>query len=245
MPRYFTVNRILRDVALEVGLARTDTAYESTNPALQQLSGLLNAAGQELVELHNWQTLVNAHQIVTQAGDTGDYPLPDDFSSMINQTHWEHTNRIPLGGPLSPQVWTYLRGRDLVSQTIYASFRQKDGLFSVFPQPPPPGLDIQFEYVSRNWVADNSDLSIRWDEIQTGADVVLFEPIVIKKYLKVKHLEAKGFDASSARLEFENMFISRAGKDTGAPVLSGSRMSGAFPYLTPYGNTADTGYGLP
>jgi hypothetical protein len=243
--RYATADQILRDVALEVGLAKNDTPFASTNPALQQLAGLLNAAGQELVLLHEWQTLVQRHQITTQAGDTGDYPLPADFSRMINQTGWEHTNRLALGGPLSAQVWTYLLGRDLVSQTIYASFRLVDGVFSIFPQPPPVGLNINFEYISRSWVADNSDLTIRYDELQEGNNRVLFEPILVKKFLKAKHLEAKGFDASSARLEFENMFIGRAGQDEGAPVLSASRMSGAFPYLTPYGNTSDTGYGLP
>jgi hypothetical protein len=61
----------------------------------------------------------------------------------------------------------------------------------------------------------------------------------------VKMLEAKGFDASAARLEFENMFDSRTGKDEGASILSAGRNSRGFPYLSPYGNTGDTGYGVP
>jgi hypothetical protein len=66
---------------------------------------------------------------------------------------------------------------------------------------------------------------------------------MIIKFLKAKFLEAKGFDASSARLEFENMFNSRTGKDEGAPILSASSNTRGFPYLSPYGNTSDTGFG--
>jgi hypothetical protein len=65
------------------------------------------------------------------------------------------------------------------------------------------------------------------------------------KFLKVKMLEAKGFDASSARLEFENIFDARTGQDEGASILSASNNSRGFPYLHPYYSTGDTGYGRP
>lgn len=244
MGRYTTVDKVLNAVALEVGLEEDPFPYASQNAVFAQLRGLLNSAGQELVELHDWQILQKSHAITTAPGDTGDYPLPDDFSHMIDQTGWERSNHVPLGGPLSPQTWTYLIGRDLVSSTIYASFRLLDGKFTVFPSPPPPGLDINFEYVSRNWLQDPTAPYDRFDETKTGQDVILYEPILIRKYLKAKFLESKGFDATAARNEFETIFYSRSGKDSGAPILSAARRYD-FPYLNAYRNTGDTGYGLP
>jgi len=244
MGRYATVNEVLRDVALEVGLAKETAPFDSVNAAIQQLVGLLDIAGQELVELHEWQILNKKHQITTLSTDTGEYPLPDDYSYMINQTGWDRSNHVPLGGPLSSQIWTYLEGRDLVNQTIYASFRLTEGVFSIFPQPPPDGLNIHFEYISRNWVESAETPGDYLDRASVGADVVLYEPILIKRLLKAKFLESKGFDSSAARAEFDTIFNSRTGKDEGAAILSVSRTSKGYPYLTPYGNTGDTGYGV-
>ena len=81
------------------------------------------------------------------------------------------------------------------------------------------------------------------DSINSGNDTVLYEPILAIKFLKSKFLESKGFDASTARLEFENIMLSRTGKDQGAPILSASRRPLGVPLLTTRGNTPDTGNG--
>ncbi|MCA1807635.1 MAG: hypothetical protein LC687_07290 [Actinobacteria bacterium] len=244
MARYATVNDIINRVALEVGLDEETFPYDSSNSVFKQLGGLLNSAGEELIELHPWQAMVKSYQIVTQSTDSGEYDLPDDYAYMIDQTHWDRTNDVPLIGPLSGQIWTYLQGRDLVNQTIYASFRLLDGKFNIFPNPPPAGIDLNFEYMSRDWVRDVAT-GQQYDRIQAGDNYVLFEPILIVKFLKAKFLESKGFDASAARLEFSNMFNSRTGKDTGGDILSASGQHNRYPYLTPYGNTGDTNFGVP
>ena len=147
----------------------------------------------------------------------------------------------PLRGPNSPQVWTYLSGSDLVSSTIYAHFRLVENKLELYPQPPPDGLDINFEYISRYWCRATGSSTLDQDEIILGSDVVAYEPVLIIKFLKAKFLEAKGFDATAARIEFENIFYGRSGKDTGAPILrAGGRMR--YPYLN-HGNIGDTGFG--
>lgn len=244
MPRLATANDILNRAAVEVGLLKSGDPVGSFDESYIQLTELLNGAGQELVELFPWQVLVESFQLTTTALDTGTYDLPDDFSYMIDQTGWEHSNRVSMGGPLSAQEWTYLKGRDLISESIYASFRLMDNKFSLFPQNPvPAGLNINFEYISRNWVQVPGDPVTYADSITTGTDIVRYEPILAIKFLKCKFLEAKGFDPTSSRLEFENMMNSRTGKDTGAPILSASGSTGRFPYLSPYGNTTDSFYG--
>jgi len=214
----------------------------SADESFIQLRGLLNAAGQELVDLHPWQGLNREFKLTTAEGDTGSYDLPEDFSYMIDQTGWDQSNRVAIGGPLSAQDWSYLEGRDLVSQSIYASFRLVDNKFDLYPQPPHVGLDIRFEYISRNWVLEDDRTTYK-DMATTTSDVVLYEALLIIKLLKVRFLDAKGFDSSAARHEFEVLFNSRTGKDEGAPILSASNNSRGFPYLHPYYNTGNTGYG--
>ena len=243
MARLSSANDIINRVAVEVGLTRTADPVSSSDESFIQLTELLNAAGQELVELHQWQALVKVFALTTAAGDTGTYDLPDDFSYMIDQTGWDQSNRAAIGGPLSAQDWTYLKGRDLISQSIHASFRLTDNKFDLFPQNPvPEGLRVSFEYISRHWVAEESTGG-RKDAVDAGSDIVIYEPILIVKFLKVKFLSAKGFDTTAAATELENMFNSRTGKDTGAAILSASSSSRGMPYLSMYGSTPDTGYG--
>jgi hypothetical protein len=241
MARLSSANAIINRAAVEVGLLKDSNPYGSSDESFIQLSELLNSAGQELVEMHPWQVLVEPFNVTTQESDTGTYDLPDDFSYMIDQTGWDRTNNVQIGGPLSAQDWSYLKGRDLVSQSIYASFRLVDNKFDLFPQPPPDGLNVSFEYISRNWVAPTSNT--RADLITNGNDTVLYEPIMAIKFLKLKFLNAKGFDIGGALAEFELIFNSRTGKDEGAAILNASRTGRTFPYLNGYNNVGDTGFG--
>jgi hypothetical protein len=217
----------------------------STDPAFIQLRNILTAAGQELLGLHEWQRLIKAHTITTVVPpDTGEYDLPADFGFMIDQTGWTPTNRLPLGGPLSPQDYTYLLNTNLASSTIYVSFRQAQGKFIVLPQPPPDATVLNFEYISRWWVADAlTPTVLEKDTPNANDDVVLFEPVLIRKFLKLRFLEAKGFDTTAAVGQFNSVFMQWTGKDISAPVLSMARMR-VFPYLN-WRNIPETNYGIP
>jgi hypothetical protein len=246
MARYENANTIINDAALEVGLIPVNDPFASQDEAFIQLRGLLTGAGRELVDMHDWQILTNDYLVTTQTGDSGDYDLPDDFNRMINQTGWDQGNNLPIGGPLSPQDWSYLKGRDLASTTIYASFRLEDGLFRVFPQPPPADIPISFEYISNNWVTEASQARTvpgSKDRPTSGTDLILFQPILMTKMLKMQFLGAKGFDNSAAVGEFMRIFQARTGQDAGASVLSASNRNSAFPYLDSFRNVGNTGYG--
>ena len=243
MARQLSANEVINRTAISVGLGSIPNAVGSNRDDGVQLTELLNVAGQELVELQPWEVLQGTITINTAADDTGAYPLPSDYCYMIDRSGWDHTNSIPVYGPLSPQDQAYLEGRDLITDSIYSAFYLKGGQLNLFPQPPASGLNLQFKYVKRNWLQEQNDGPYR-DEIGSGTDVVLYEPIMIVNYLKVKWLEAKGLDSSSARMEFELMFMSRQGKDEGARVLSASGAGRGMPYITPLRNTADSWPGL-
>ncbi|MDB4312051.1 TMEM243 family protein [bacterium] len=232
-----TANNILNRVAAEVGLDPVADPWADTAQHFLQMRYLLQTAGEELSMAHVWEWQTKSHSIVTGALDTGKYPLPDDYLQMIDQTGWERSENVPLFGPLSAQDWTYLLGRDLVSYTIYASFRIHDGQFQIFPQPPPEGLNISFEYQSKDWIVGGGT------DLDAGTDTPMFDRTLISRYLKVKWLESKGFDTSKAQDDFNAVFGSITSKDKGNEIISSGRNARAFPYLDSRYNTKDSGYG--
>lgn len=247
MPRYDTAGNIVNAALAECGITAVADPYASSDPAFVQACTILGTAGQEMLTLHEWNKLVKTHTITTAVPpDTGEYDLPADFAWLINQTGWTPTNGgagLPLGGPLSAQDWTYLVNTNLASSTVYISFRQADGQFWILPQPPPNGVVINFEYISRYWVALTGTTVGTKDKPTLSSDVVLFEPILIVKFLKLRYLEAKGFDTTAAVAQFLTMFQSWTGKDASAPILNTARMR-VFPYLG-WRNIPETNYGLP
>lgn len=237
-----TANEVLNRVAAEVGLEPVSDPWGSAKQEFSQMRYLLNIAGEELSQLYEWEVLMQEHQITTSDTDSGDYPLPADFLYMINQTGWERSENVPLFGPLSPQDWQYLLGRDLVSYTIYASFRIQQGLFTIFPQPPPNGLDIHFEYISRNWVIDSSNPENKIDQVKTGADTPLFDRTMLSRLLKVKFLDAKGLDSTKAQADLNQSFDLLTSHDKAAGIMRAGCNNRGFPYLSGW-SVPDTGYG--
>lgn len=244
MARYETSTQCITQAALECGLVAGANPYANTDQAITQMVGLLNSAGRELLMMREWQRMIVSFSLTTQNGDTGFYNLPADYGRHIDQTDWNPSNRLPLGGPLTAQDYTYLLATNLASSTIYISFREKDGQFVILPQPPPVGQVITFEYNSRFWVAAATAPTVLVKDAPTAPDdILLFDPILIQKLLKLRFLEAKKFDTTAASQQFNNALMALGGQDKSAPVLSASRSRG-FPYIDDR-NVPETNYGLP
>jgi len=246
MARYETAAQCISQAALECGLIAPTNPYAASgvDPAITQMAGLLNSCGRELLTMREWQRMIISYSLTVVFGDTGFYNLPADYQRHIDQTDWNPSNRLPLGGPLTAQDYTYLLATNLASSTIYISFREKDGQFVILPQPPPVGQVITFEYISRYWVcATGAPTTLAKDAPTAPDDILMFDPLLIQKLLKLRFKEAKGFDTSAASEQFNNVIMSFGGQDKSAPVLSAARSRG-FPYLDDR-NVPETNYGLP
>lgn len=250
MARFETAGTIINRAAAECGLnpASGFNPFTSTDPAFLQLVTLLTSAGQELLALHEWQKLTNTYEIifgttVANPVGTGKFDLPSDFGYFLDQTGWSESERLPLGGPMTPQDYSYLVNTNLANSTVFVTFRMNDGQIWVLPDPPPSGQTINFEYISRNWVqpVGTTAVSARTDSVANTGDTVLYEPVLIVKFLKMRFLEARGFDTTAAVAQFLTVFNAWTGKDSAAPVLRAARTR-VFPYLG-YRNIPETGYG--
>lgn len=247
MARLETAKDAIDSALAECGIIPPENPYQSQDDAVRQMTVLLNAAGRQLVRLFDWQLLQKELVIVTAESDTGKYDLPDNFDRIIDVSGWSRDQRVPLPGSVTPQTWQYLKGRNLVSSTIYMVFRQIENQFWVYPQPPdapvPYPLTIAFEYMSRDWVIEGTSGGSR-DKATGAGDLLLFDPHLISRYLKLLFRQARGMESTGAQNEFLQIFAQCTGQDTAAENLNVANMSQPYPYLDTWRNTPDSGYGL-
>ena len=71
----------------------------------------------------------------------------------------------------------------------------------------------------------------------------MFLETLITRYVKLKYLEASGFDTTKAQDDFAQTFSFLTGFDKGAKVLNAGRGGRGFPYLSIW-NVPDSGFGL-
>lgn len=237
MARQETAKTIINRVAGELGLGQSPDPYASSDMAFTQLTALLNAAGQELSTLHEWQSLRSVKEFTTTTDST--YTLPTDFDRIVNQTFYDLTNDVPVQ-TLSTQQWSVLEGAGLGTDTIYASFRMKANALDLWPDPMTAGLSMRYEYISRSWATDEDGAGI--DFTTEASDIVLLDPLLVQKFTKLKFLQAKNLDSRSAAQEFENIFLARTGQVEASPILNAACPGNGFRLLGA-GNVPDTGYG--
>jgi hypothetical protein len=253
--KYQTVGAILNGVAAELGIASpVSDPVLSTNPIFIQLVALANQTGQDLLQKHDWQTLQVPYTFTSVAGPGGAtfqfYTLPADFYKMIEQTGWNRTSRLPLAGPMTPQITELFVGWVSNQFTIYLGFRQWEDDFMVFPSPNPSGMTIAFEYISRFWLLGTGQTSPTlgppanyWGLIVNSSDVVRYEPVMFSRALKLRWLTEKGFDTTAANADWEQAFNNIKAADEGAQVLNMARSPLGMRYLDSITNVPPSGFG--
>lgn len=236
-----SVNDIMNRVAVECGLEAVTDPYGSPAQHFVQMKYLLQTAGDELCLAFPWEFLVRKFDITVLAGDDNQYDLPTDFVALTDQTGWNNSTDEPLIGPLSAQEW-----EAIVSVTTPVTsycYRIFDGVLNVLPDPPTEGINLTFEYQSRNWVEDGDTPGTYKDIFTAGADIVLYDRTLITRLLKVMWLEAKGFDTTAAQNSLNQVYNNIIGKDKGGKVLDAGRPFAVFRYLDVH-NVPLTGFGL-
>lgn len=242
-----TVNTIVNRVAVEVGFNPVADVFGAQNTAFQQMLYLLTTVLDALALEFPWQSLVREFSYTTVGTEDGVIDLPDDFGYEIPATGWERSQSVPLAGPINAQEWAYLLGLNLGATTIYATIRFYNGQLYVLPNDPTPaGLNITFQYVSRNLVyrASTDEYFNDLTDCEAG-DVVQLDSYLVTRFLKMAYLDAKGFDITKAYMDANRALNNLCGKDNGARILSARGPGRGDSYLlNGIRNVPDTGFGM-
>jgi len=226
-----TALQVAKQAAMELGLPAPAELVTSQEATSIQLLGLLQAAGNELIMAFDWEFLNKTHTI-TSVADQGQYPAPTDYARMLNQTLWDHNNRRPAYGPVSPQGWQVLTNA-LISVGPFVRYRIARGMVEFLPVPKDDGRTFNYQYISDGWVQDWQNPTVYKNVITNDLDVVTFDFWLMVKLLKLKMWQAKGLDFTSLLSDFTRVFDAQTGQDHGAPVL-GLANSYKTPWLTMY-----------
>jgi hypothetical protein len=233
-----TAGDIVNRAATYVGLAAVADPYASTDSNFVQLCALLTDVGQEICRMRQWTHLQQETTLTTVAGQEA-YDLPSDFRAMVDQTGWNRTSQLPLGGPLSPQEWQYLKGQatGLTFTVLFRPLQQKLHIYSGTTVP--DGLTLAYEYLSSWWVQPEGVSTPSQAEPTASTDLVLFDPLLMTRALRLAFLKAKGFDTGAAQADYDRAWQLISSEDSYGPVLSigGRRTATRWP------NTPITGFG--
>jgi hypothetical protein len=214
------VAQVVSQAARELSLVTADIAdpYASTNPNILQMCSLLTAAGREIIREYSWTQSIAEASVTTSAG-VETYALPADFLRMLNQTGWDRTTRFPLGGPLSPQEWQYLKSR-LAAVTFRVLFRPLQGALHIYAGTSvPAGHSLKYEYMSSYWVGTTATVGTK-DAPTLAGDYLFFDTHLMSRALKRAFLRAKGFDTQAVEEDYQKALAAVMRDDTPAPVLS-------------------------
>lgn len=221
MAEFDTAATVINQAAREMSLISADVTnpYASTDPNLLQMCSLLTKAGREIIREHLWNQHLTTHTFVTVAG-TSIYNLPTDFLRMVNQTGWNRTSKLPMGGPLDPQVWEYITsGGSAITHRIL--FRPRNRKIEFVNGTSTPGSQtIAFEYLSTYWVQATGQTAGNKTKPTAYTDTILFDSHLIVAKLKQLFKRERGFDATVAEEDFKAALASVMRDDTPAPVLS-------------------------
>jgi hypothetical protein len=238
---YETAASIISDVAVEVGLSDPGAdPVASTDDNVKQLVRLLTAAGRAILRDYTWSQFRKQAEVTLEDG-IATYSLPSDFRRVIDQTAWDRTSDLPLGGPVSSQQWQALQAQS-AGGVVDTYFRVLGGDIQVTPTPTST-RSVFLEYVSNYWVAATGNAAPTADRVSASTDVVWLDPYLVSRKVRVLFLEAKGFDSSAARADYERAWDAAVSADSAAPVLSLSQRAAGFGRLLDSVNVPDTGFG--
>lgn len=211
-----TAIEIINAACHELGLPTVSLSGATGDTLGSQSLALLNALGQELVRVHDWQFLEKI-MVFTGDGIQDKFPVPIDFGRQVNQTQWATKDRRPLMGPDSAKIWSWSQ-YGIVGPGIYYRYRILGNEYTLFPV---PGPDAEFAlyYISKNWVQDELVPTEFKSACTLPGDVPLFDERLMITGLKVKLWGQKGFDTTIIQDEFNFMLAAVKAQNQGARVI--------------------------
>jgi len=233
-----TAIEIINAACHELGLPTVSLSGATGDTLGSQSLSLLNALGQELVRVHDWQFLEKTMGFVGD-GIADQFDMPADFGRQVNQTQWAVNNRRPMMGPDSAQVWSWTQ-YGIVSVGVYFRYRILGNKYTVFPVPG-VGEEFAMYYISKNWVIDQDPPNDPKSSITKTGDIPLFDERLLICGLKVKLWGQKGFDTTILQDEFNFMLAAVKAQNQGARVIDLTGICRNL-YIS-WTNIPETGYG--
>ena len=237
---YDTAKTIINDAATLLGLDAVSSPFTSSSGHIVQLRAILKSAGRDMVRDFEWPHLRVRYNFTTVAAQES-YTMPADFNRWVNQTEWNTSSRIPLGGPITPQGWELLKVFNLVG-AVQLFFFTKANLIYVTPTPQSANT-IALQYLSEYWVQPDGESAGSQNEPTDDDDTILFDSQMMVHRLRRDFQRIKGFDSTAASDDYDRALERAQGNAEAAPVLNLNHSPANRARLLDNANIPPTGYG--
>lgn len=214
-----TVLDLIRDFCDELALAPPGSVSNSQDEQVRQIVQIANRVGNDLARDFDWQILTNQFVFSTEAGQDS-YDLPEDWLRAVHSTGWDNAKRMPMYGAVSPQAWATYKAMSL-GAGIDIFYRVMNGKMVLIADAP-DGDQVQFEYISRSWVASAGGGYD--DRIERDDDIVLFDNNLMLEGMLLRWRKTKGlpFDEN----DFRSLLSRCKSQDTPGRVINLGRRVG-------------------
>ena len=165
------------------------------------------------------------------------YPLPNDFETITDNTHWDKTKHWQMLGPEDAQQWQWLKS-GYISTGPRIRWRILGDKFQIWP-PYNTQEYLGFEYRSKGWARSAADAVKNSFTVDT--DTTIFDDTVLVLGTKLKYFQIKGFDTTSLQQDYFRYLNVAKANDKGSATLSFAPYPSKV--LIGYANIPDSGYG--
>ena len=165
------------------------------------------------------------------------YPLPSDYETITDNTHWDKTKHWQMLGPVDAQQWQWLKS-GYISTGPRIRWRILGNTFQIWP---PYNTDeyLGFEYRSKGWA--RSAANAVKNSFTVDTDTSVLDDSVIVLLTKLKYFQIKSFDTTALQQDYTRYLNVAKANDKGSATLSFAPMPSAV--LIGYANIPDSGYG--
>lgn len=196
-----TIEAVLTNVLLEIGLDRVGAQLSSSDYEMRQIKAHLNAAGLDISRRTEWSRLYSS---LIVAGGVDAIDLPADFHEMAEQgaVRLNKASFVPVRPIIAPEQWEFLVVRPSSQPFYHLSGGQI--LFS-------PVLDAdgaKVRYVSKYWVEGK-------EQATQNGDSPLIPERLLEKGTICRWKRQKGLPYDDILAEFEADLIAEIKSDRG------------------------------
>ena len=165
------------------------------------------------------------------------YPLPPDYETITDNTHWDKTKHWQMLGPVDAQQWQWLKS-GYISTGPRVRWRILGNTFQIWP-PYNTQEYLGFEYRSRGFVRSATN-QVK-NSFTADTDTTVLDDTVMVLATKLKYFQIKGFDTTALQQDYQRYLSVAKANDKGSATLSFAPQPSAV--LIGWANIPDTGYG--
>jgi hypothetical protein len=165
------------------------------------------------------------------------YPLPDDYETVTDNTHWSKTKHWQMLGPVDAQQWQWLKS-GYISTGPRVRWRILGNTFQIWP-PYSTTEYLGFEYRSKGFVRNTAGDVL--NSFQNDTDTTVLDDDILVLLTKLKYFQIKSFDTTALQQDYMRYLSIAKANDKGSATLSFAPQPSAV--LIGWANIPDTGYG--